>query len=180
VSEPDPIKQLQHLLEDPGRVLERISRIQSAIGAITPSSSSAPELSAATSARAETTIILKSEDRPYDGLLQMLRDMQSQIEQRVRPLALLTVQSEVEHLRELSKQEQTALDECVAQLDRNILTCVDRIEESRKLHAELTTVNQRLEELGAPTEGLPDFPTSQDSKEILKSRIERLRGSGKI
>ena len=180
MSEPDPIRQLQHLLDDPGKVLERISRIQSAIGSMRSPSSGAPEPPAAFSPPAEATSIAISDDRPYDGLLKILRDMQTQIEERIRPLALLSVQSEVDHLQILAKQEQAALDECFAQLDRNLLACVDRIDGSRKVYAELTTLNQRLAELGAATEALPEFPNSLDPEEFLSSRIQSLREQGKI
>lgn len=177
----DPIKQLQRLLDDPGKVLERISRIQSALGSIhPPSSTAAPDTPVASLPPTETVAILKVADRPYDNLLQMLRDMQAQIEECIRPLALLTVQAEVERLREQVRQERAALEKCVEQIDRSLEFCLHRIDDSRSIYADLIALTGRLTELGAATETLPEFSTSQDPCEIIHSRIERLREKGKI
>lgn len=177
----DPIKQLQRLLDDPGKVLERISRIQSALGSIhPPNSTAAPDTPVASLPPTETVAILKVEDRPYDNLLQMLRDMQAQIEECIRPLALLTVQAEVERLREQMRQERAALEECAEGIDRSLKSCLHRIDDSRSIYADLIALTGRLTELGAAAEPLPEFSTSQDSREIIHSRIEHLRGKGKI
>ena len=177
----DPIKQLQRLLDDPGKVLERISRIQSALGSIhPPSSTAAPDTPVASLPPTETVAILKVADRPYDNLLQMLRDMQAQIEECIRPLALLTVQAEVERLREQVRQERTALEKCAERIDRSLESCLHRIDDSRSIYADLIALTGRLAELGAATEPLPEFSTSQDPSEIIQSRIERLREKGKI
>ena len=100
----------------------------------------------------EAVSIVKVEDRPYDGLLQILRDMQAQIEGRVRPLAQQSIQAEVERLRELAKQKQAALDECVAQIDQCILRSLGKIDASRQSYARLRATQRRLAELGAATE----------------------------
>ncbi|MGH7798395.1 MAG: hypothetical protein ACREQ2_26320 [Candidatus Binatia bacterium] len=177
----DPIRQLQHLLDDPGRVLEKISRIQSALGAIkapdpAPSSETPPAIVRAD----ELKPILKNEDHPFDRLLQTVRDMQAQIEERLRPLARQTVQAEVEYLRRQAEQDQSALNECWARIDRSITISVERIDESRQKYAELKRLNHRLIELGAAAEALPEDSYSQTPSEIIYSRLENLRREGKI
>ena len=173
----DPIKQLQHLLDDPGGVLERISRIQSALGSIqTPSLEATP----AAPPVAETESISKSETSDYSGLLQTLRDMQTQIEERLRPLALQAIQAEVERLTEWMKYQQRGLDECLARIDGNLLTCVERIKESQEKYLDLVSLKKRLQGLGVSTPSLPEFSPSQDPTEIITARLESLRRDGKI
>ena len=177
----DPIRQLQHLLEDPSKVLEKISSIQSALSAIKAAESASSSVIAppATSA-GEFKAVSKSENGPYDRLLQTLRDLQRQIEERLRPLALQTVQAEVNHLRQQVQQDQSALNECLTRIDRSIAICLERIDESRQRYVELATLNRRLAELGAAAESLPEDSSSQNPSEIIYSRLENLRREGKI
>jgi len=168
VADSDPIRQLQHLLDDPGKVLERISRIQSALDTInTPGSEGSPSVPAVP-------------DDGYSGLLRKLADLQLQIEERLRPLAQQTVEAETERLRDWVKREQKALDQCLARIDENLLTCIELIGDSQKRHTDLSALKKRLEELGAATHGLPELSTSQDPSQILIARFETPRRDGKI
>jgi hypothetical protein len=175
----DPIRQLQHLLDDPGKVLEKISSIQSALGAIKAPdparSTTAPPAPPGSSLKTVST----SEDHPFDRLLRMLHEMQAQIEERLRPLALQTVQAEAEYLRQQAEQAQSELNECLARIDRSIASCFERIDESRQRCAELTSLNERLAEVGAAVE-LPEYSYSQNPIEIIYSRLESLRREGKL
>ena len=174
----DPIRQIQHLLDDPGKVLEKISRIQSVLGAIkAPDTTPPPETPPGAVPTGELKPVLNP---PFDRLLQTLRDMQVQIEERLRPLALQAVQVEVEYLRREAEQDRSALNECLARIDRSIATCFERIDESWQKHAELTRLNKHLAELGAAPESLPEASYWQDPSEIIYSRLENLRREGKI
>ena len=173
----DPIKQLQHLLDDPGGVLEKISRIQSALGSIhTPNPQAAP----APAPSVEGGAISKSETFDYNGVLQALRDMQTQIEERLRPLALQAIQAETDRLTEWMKNQQNALGECLARIDENILTCVERIHESQKRYNDLVALKRRLEALGVSTQSLPEFSPLKDPSKLITDRLENLRRDGKI
>ena len=88
-----------------------------------------------------------------------------------------SIQAEVEHLRELSKQKQAVLDECVAQIDRCILDCIGKIAASHQSYARLSATQRRLAELGAPTEVL-HLP--EQSTDLIASRLDHLRQEGKI
>jgi chromosome segregation ATPase len=176
VEDRDPIKQIQHLLDDPNKVLEKISRIRCALGSIDePNAEAPPVVSSSEAARAA-----KSETETYEDLLQMLRDMQSQIEERLRPLAEQAVQTEARGLNEWMERERRALDECMARIDRNLLACVERINDSKNRYFDLTVLKRRLEELGVATSSLPELSTTQDAGEIIKARLETLRRDGKI
>ena len=166
----DPIKQLQSLLEDRGRVLEKISSIHSALGSIASSEVAAPQ-------RAAQSVQIASpfsQDPVYGRLLQALGDMQAQIEQRVRPVAQQVVELEVARLRDQSDHDQAALKQCLAQIDQCILTCVDRLDEYQKKHASLITLNERLESLGASPEALPEKLVPLDLDDALSARLEAL------
>jgi hypothetical protein len=175
VEDRDPIKQLQHLLDDPGKGLEKISRIQSALGSITSSAEKPPS-----GTRAAENSLAQTDGDPYSGLLENVRELRLQIEERLRPLAEQAVQAEVERLSERLKQEQRALGECLGRIDENLLACVERIQESQKKLADLSSLKIRLEELGASPASLPEFSTAQDPGEIISARLEILRRTGKL
>lgn len=179
MAELDPIRQLQHLLDDPDQVLEKIARIQSALGAVKaqePAVSNDPR--APILNRRDTAS--KSEDPPFDRLLRTLSAMQAQIEERLRPLALRTVQAEVEYLRERAQEDQNALTDRLARIDCSIAACFERLDESRQCYAELTRINQRLVQLGAAGESLPEDPRATGPLEMIGARLENLRRAGKL
>lgn len=171
----DPIKQLQSLLDDRGKVLEKISSIQSALGSITTGESPTPAISQPKSDESPMP-----DDLVYGRLFQALRGMQVQIEERVRPLAQEIVNAEVARIREQTKQNQAALSQCLSQIDQCILTCVDRIEEYQKRQATLITLNGRLFSLGATGEPLPPDVLTLNITEAIQSRIETAREKGQL
>jgi hypothetical protein len=170
VEDQDPIKQLQSLLTDRSKVLERISGIHAMLDSIKApvSSAASTESIPKTASRASPP----SED-PYDRLLHILCDMQSQIENQVRPLAQQAIAFEVERLRERAAIDQRDLRACVEQIDRCVSACVQRAREYRREHAEVTIFNERLTALGAPPEPMPEC--ASDIADIISSRLEWLR-----
>jgi len=183
VEDLDPIKQLQSLIDDRDKVLEKISSIHSALGSIIKTTNSVPPTPPAPPqalVSAENKSVQTAEDRLYERLLQTLHDMQAQIEERVRPLAQHSVEIEVARLREMSKQDQAALLECLARIDQCILSCLEHIGDYQKSHSELTRVNQRLTALGADALALPDLWPTEDPAEMIRFRLEELRLKGKI
>jgi vacuolar-type H+-ATPase subunit I/STV1 len=176
----DPIKQLQSLLDDRGKVLEKISGIHSALNSIktTATPPSVPEALPPT--LAEPHPDLAGNERSYERLLRTLQDMQSQIEQRVRPLAQLTVQAQVERLREQTQKAQAALQECLARIDQGVLTCGERLQEYQRGHTDLTALNKRIVALGATPESLPENLAAQNLSDTIHLRLQKLRLAGKI
>lgn len=170
----DPIKQLQSLLQDRGKVLEKISSIHSALGSLKRTDSSAlePEPPPASAAPPQVTANPSSEDPVYGRLLQALRDMEWQIEERMQPIAQQVVELEVARLREQSDHDHATLRECLAQIDQCISTCVERIDEYQKKHAFLITLNERLASLGASPEALPEELKPINLGDAVRSRLE--------
>ena len=177
----DPIKQLQGLLNDPGKVLEKISSIHSALDSIKtnfPDSGVIESTSTAADKVAPRVGVL-SDDPVYSRLMQALRDMQTQIEGRIQPLAAEIVRHEVARLRDLSDEHQNALNACLSAIDQNIVNCMARMDEYQCRCADLTQLNHRLADLGAAPEPAP--PQAQGAAtERLMARLESLRLEGKI
>ena len=173
----DPIRQLQILIDDRDKVLERISSIYSALGSIKSTGSNLAErqLTANQNLAAETKVAPITEERPYDRLLNTLQDMQAQIEQRLRPLAAETLRGEEALLREQWKQEHEALENCLVRMDQCIMNCRDRIDEYEKGRAELERLNQRLATLGAAPEPLPESSPARDIVRFINTRLESLQ-----
>ncbi len=181
MDELDPIRQLQHLLNNPGKLLEKISRIQSALGSIrAPDSIPAEESAAPTFAADETRPTPKAPTQRYSQALHTLRNMQAQLEERVVPLARAAAQAEGEQLRERARQGQITMNECLAQLDRRILACLDRFYDAQRKYADLTLLNQRLVSLGSAAEPLPDGAPLEDATLIIETRLDALRQQGKV
>ena len=118
----DPIKQLQSLLDDRGKVLEKISGIHSSLNSLKSPAPAMPTpgMPAAFAPLADPNPNLDGEGPLYDRLLKTLLDMQAQIEERVRPLAQLTLQAEVAQLRDQFARDQAALKESLIQIDQCI------------------------------------------------------------
>ena len=177
--DPDPIKQLQGLLDDPGKVLEKISSIHSALDSI---KTNLPQ-----SAGAET-IVGQAAQRPgalpddpvFGRLLQALRDMQAQIEERIQPVAQEMVRYEVARLRNQSEDHQNALKDCLAHIDQNILNCLARMDEYQRRCADLSVLNLRLADLGAAPEPLPPTIVLDSAADSIAARLEGLRLGSKI
>ncbi|HVO94813.1 MAG TPA: hypothetical protein VMT22_18320 [Terriglobales bacterium] len=113
-------------------------------------------------------------------MLQALRDMQAQIDERIRPLAQEMVQHEVLRLRDQSDDGQSALKECLAKIDQSIIDCLARMDEYQRRCADLITINQRLSDLGAAPEPLPAELLSDNTADPFTARLENLRLEGKI
>jgi len=182
VDDLDPIKQLQSLLDDRGRVLEKISGIHSALNSLKSPAPAMPTPGtlAAFAPLADPNPNFTGEGLLYDRLLQTLHDMQAQIEERVRPLAQLTLQAEVAQLREQFAKDQAALKESLARIDQCLASCTDRLDEYQRRYGDLTALNQRLAALGAAPEPLPENLVSCDVKEIIDLRLQNLSLTGKF
>jgi DNA repair exonuclease SbcCD ATPase subunit len=180
VEDLDPIKQLQSLLDDRGKVLEKISGIQSALSSLKTSASLTHALPSAGTTETQPKRVSVSENGAYERLFQTLRDMQSQIEERVRPLAQETVQTELTRLREQSTQEQAALKDCLMQIDQSVSSCVERLQEYQRRHAELIMLNERLVALGAASEPLPEGRFPENITDMINLRLQSLQSAGKV
>ncbi len=176
----DPIKQLQSLLEDRGKVLEKISSIHSALGSL-KAGSVAPEPDAPPAKDGQPQTAAHPPDDPvYGRLLHTLHDMQSQIEQRLRPLAEQAVEFQLGQLREQSSHDRATLNACLVHVDQCIVNCIEQLEEYQNKHTFLRTLNQRIANLGATPEPLPDPLAVENLTAVMQARVEGLRRQSKL
>jgi hypothetical protein len=111
----------------------------------------------------------------YERLLQELRDIRVQLEERVRPAAQQAVQVEVERLLGLFEERKLRLRDCLAQIDRDLLDCRKHLAEYHGIRAELAAANERLVKLGAQALTLPEFPSPGSLVEIMVQRLQSRR-----
>lgn len=111
----------------------------------------------------------------YERLLQELRDIRVQLEERVRPAAQHAMQVEVERLLGLFEERKIRLRDCLAQIDRDLLDCRNHLAEYNDIRTELATANERLINLGAQPLTLPEFPSPGSLVEIMVQRLQSRR-----
>lgn len=121
-----------------------------------------------------------TEEQSYERMLQALKEMQSQIEERVRPVIDQVVQVEIDRLHTLAEQHQGHLKECLARIDQSLLSCQDHLHKYRQARSELLSLNQRLADLGADPETISDGVPSETLSDIIAARLEGLKLAGKI
>jgi hypothetical protein len=122
---------------------------------------------------------LVKEEQNYERLLEALRDMQAQIEERVRPVAEQVVQAEIARLRSLSDEHRSALSDCLTQIDQSILSCRAQMDQYQETRSNLAALNERLRKLGAHSESPPNLP-AENLKDLILARVENLRADGKL
>ena len=171
----DPIKQLPSFLDERGGVLERMTNIHSTLGSLRgdPPSSLTLQSASVASFDAAATVV----GAHYRRLLQALHEMQTQIEQRVRPTAQLVVQNQVDQLREQSDEKMAALRACQEQIDRSVLQCLAGLDEYQTRYADLDTLNKNLTGLGAPPDPLPAKISVEQLSETISARLRSLRST---
>jgi DNA repair exonuclease SbcCD ATPase subunit len=179
VDDLDPIKRLQSLLDDRGKVLEKISGIHSALNSI-KSLTIPAGVQPLNASMSERESFSAGDNAGYERMLQTLSAMRSQIEDRVLPLAQQAVKTEADRLRQKSEQEQAALQDCIARIDECVLTCAKRMQEYQRRTAELNQLNEKLAALGVACEPLPQDQFAQDLGETIILRLQSLQLAGKF
>ena len=87
----------------------------------------------------------------------------------------------LEHLvRALQEGEARRISQCIEDIDHRLLDCRKSLEEYRRLHSALRTINGQLSRLGAEPLTVADDLPDQDLTEIIKSRIDHFKSMGKI
>jgi hypothetical protein len=86
-----------------------------------------------------------------------------------------------EHLvRALQEGEARKISQCVEEIDHRLLDCHKSLEEYRRLHSSLCMINNQLSRLGAEPLTVVDELSTQVLSEIIKSRIDHFKSTGKI
>jgi hypothetical protein len=176
------IEQLHGLLSERVKVAEKITGVQAALGQVRQdlSRALARQYLGTLPSGSEFKEDLMKEEQTYERLLKALHDMQSQIEERVRPVAQQVIEAEVARLRELSEYHRSALRDSVSRIDENILSCRSFMDQYQQRRSDLASVNERLSKLGADPVPVPDVLPEQNLADIIHARLEGLRMEGKL
>jgi len=83
-------------------------------------------------------------------------------------------------VRVVQEGEFRRISECIQGIDHRLLDCRKSLEEYRRLHTTLRTINGQLSRLGVEPLAVADDLPSQDLTEIIKSRIDHFKSTGKI
>ena len=86
-----------------------------------------------------------------------------------------------EHLvRALQEGEARRLSQCIEEIDHRLLDCRKSLQEYRRVRTALRLINGQLTKLGVqPLSVVEELPT-HDLSEIIKSRIEHFKSTGKL
>ena len=86
-----------------------------------------------------------------------------------------------EHLmRAFQEGEARQISQCMEGIDLRLLNCHKSLEEYRRLHSTLRLINNQLSRLGAEPLAVAEELRTQDLNEIIKSRIDHFKSTGKI
>jgi hypothetical protein len=83
-------------------------------------------------------------------------------------------------VRVLQEGEARRISECIQEIDHRLLDCRKSLEEYSRLRTTLRTINGQLSRLGAETLALADDLPTQDLSEVIRSRIDHFKSTGKI
>lgn len=180
--EPEPIEQLRTLLNERGRIAVKIDSVESALASIRKDLAAAASQFWTDNTAPDLRIKENAlrEEQTHERLLRALEDMRAQIEDRVRPLAEQVVRAEVERLRDLSERHQSALKECLTEIDQNILSCRSHMNKYRQRRFDLMVVNQRLAKLGVEPVAIPEEIPTENFDDIIRARVDGLHAEGRI
>ena len=83
-------------------------------------------------------------------------------------------------VRVVQEGEARRISECIQEIDHRLLDCRKSLDEYRRLRTTLRSINGQLSRLGAEPLAVADDLPTQDFTEIIKSRIDHFKSTGKI
>jgi hypothetical protein len=83
-------------------------------------------------------------------------------------------------LQAVYENETRRLDKCLEEIDLKLMGCSKFMAEYNRARLALQTINERLSRLGAQALPVSDHLPAEGLGEIISSRIEHFRSSGKI
>jgi primosomal protein N'' len=106
--------------------------------------------------------------------------MKQEITRQIRPVEEQIIEANRDHLRQAFSQESRKLNECLEEIDDNIMACRQYLQEYERIRSGLQGLNEKLAQLGAESLQVPDGLPTHDIHEIMRSRIDFLKSQGKI
>ena len=120
MTQPEPIEELHKFLTDRKQLSEKIGEVQGSLSQVKKKISESLLQQYVTTTTEKVTIKedLMRDEQSYERLLQALRDMHKEIEERIRPVEEQIVQAEVDYLKGQFERQQNALADCLGRLSR--------------------------------------------------------------
>ncbi|MFQ5684186.1 MAG: hypothetical protein ACE5HC_13040 [Candidatus Binatia bacterium] len=178
----ETIEELHRLLTEKKRLGGKVAEVQTALSQVKKKISESLVQQYVTTSEEKIAIKedLMREEQSYERLLQALRDMHKEIEDRIRPVEEQIVQAEVDYLKNLFEQKKVALMDCLGKIDQKILECRLDLTEYNRIQTDLNALNDRVSRLGSGTLPVPEFLSTTNLADIVVERIEGLRSQGKL
>ena len=86
-----------------------------------------------------------------------------------------------EHLvRALQEGEARKISQCMEGIDLRLMDCHKSLKEYKRLHFTLRLINNQLSRLGAEPLAVAEELRTQDLTEIITSRIDHFKSTGKL
>jgi hypothetical protein len=86
-----------------------------------------------------------------------------------------------EHLvRAIQEGEARQISQCMEGIDLRLLDCHKSLKEYKRLHFTLRLINNQLSRLGAEPLAVAEELRTQDLTEIITSRIDHFKSTGKL
>jgi hypothetical protein len=83
-------------------------------------------------------------------------------------------------LRALQEGEARRISQCIQGIDHRLMDCRKSLEEYRRLRSTLRTINGQLSRLGVEPLAVAEDLPADDLSELIKSRIDHFKSTGKI
>jgi chromosome segregation ATPase len=182
MAQPEPIEALHKLLTERKHLSEKIGEVQVSLSHVKKqiSESLVQQYVTTTTEKVAIKEDLMRDEQSYERLLQALRDMHKEIEERIRPVEEQIVQAEADHLKGQFEQRQNALADCLGKIDQKILDCQSHLAESHRIHGDMNKLNEQLARLGSGALPVPDLVPVGSLPDLIMRRIENLRSQGKL
>lgn len=179
---PEPIEELHKLLTERKQLGEKMGEVQGTLSLVKKkiSESLVQQYVTMTSEKVTIKEDLMRDEQSYERLLQALRDMHREIEERIRPVEEQIIQAEVDYLKGQFEQQKNALADCLGKIDQKILECQSHLTDYSRIHGDMNKLNEQLAKFGTGSLPVPDlFPVSSLPDLVMK-RIDNLRSQGKL
>ena len=115
-----------------------------------------------------------------DRLLQAFLNMKNNFEQQVRSLDGHLAEAQLEYFKEMFDTQKSTAADCLNGIDQKVLDCLAHIEQYKRIHSALSSLNEKLSQLGVEPFALPEALPAEDLGSIITSRIEMLRSQGRV
>jgi hypothetical protein len=116
---------------------------------------------------------------PVERLMEIILQMRINLQQ-----VSITFEQQTQEIRQqlgtIFEEEGRALDICLNGIDDRLKECAAYIKDYKRLYSSLSTMHQKLVQLGAEPSAMPGSLPTEEVEGILLWRLHQLKCEGKI